>query len=366
MTTGRPTVLVTGIAGNLGQRLLPLLADYDIVGLDLKVPERAQGLRFERVDLAEEASCRRMVQLVNDTGATAIIHLAFVSDPQRTGILDIDRMWRTNVAGTARVMEAVSEINRHGGRVSKFIFPSSFSAYGPDTSGAVKEDAPLRAHTLPSAIHNKEADEVVRYRADTMGDCSTYLFRPHILTGASVQNYIIGMLRGTPTGTGKRAEKMRSEGERLPILLPMGDAYLEKRFQFLHVDDMARLLAYVLKRRDRSREVTVLNVAGRGDSITVARCAELANAEIKRMPKWACRRALTLRWTRGISAFPPEALPYLTGSSTMDCTRLRHFLGSDYEKIIQHTVEDALADCFRSEVTPASPISSGESSAINS
>ena len=33
-------------------------------------------------------------------------------DPVRAGVLDLDRMWQINVAGTARVMEAITEANR--------------------------------------------------------------------------------------------------------------------------------------------------------------------------------------------------------------------------------------------------------------
>ena len=53
-----------------------------------------------------------MYELLRDTHAYAVIHLAFVIDPVRTGVLDVDRMWQINVAGTARVMEAVTEVNR--------------------------------------------------------------------------------------------------------------------------------------------------------------------------------------------------------------------------------------------------------------
>ena len=84
---------------------------------------------------------------------------------------------------------------------------------------------------------------MVRYRAESLGDCLTYILRPHIFTGASVQNYMVGALRGTPLGQGKRAARMRAEGKRLPLMLPRGEKYLEKRFQFVHVDDVARLLA---------------------------------------------------------------------------------------------------------------------------
>ena len=40
------------------------------------------------------------------------------------------------------------------------------------------------------------------------------------------------------------------------------------------------------------------------------------------------RIVLRLLWKFGISSIPPEALPYMIGSYTMDTTRLQQFLGS--------------------------------------
>ena len=259
-------------------------------------------------------------------------------------------MWQINVAGTARLMEAVSVVNRTGGNpIKQFIFPSSVAAYGPETSGPVKEDAPLRAHTLPYAIHKRESDEVVRYRAESLGDCRTYILRPHIFTGVSVQNYMVGALRGTALGKSKRASRMRAEGKRLPLMLPRGSKYLEKRFQFVHVDDMARLLVMLLYRPPSDPPMTIMNVAGRGEAITVQRCAEIAQAQIKIAPtRAAFRAALRLLWRFGISSIPPEAMPYLIGSYTMDTARLQEFLGADYPRVIQYTIEDALKDSFKS------------------
>jgi nucleoside-diphosphate-sugar epimerase len=300
------------------------------------------------VDLGREASCWSIIELLRETGATSVVHLAFILDPQRSGVLDGERMWQINVAGTARVMEAISVVNRTGGHVEQFVFSSSVSAYGPDTPGPVKEDAPLRAHTLPYAMHKRESDEVVRYRAASLGDCRVYILRPHIFTGASMQNYMVGALRGTPLGKGKRAARMRAAGKRLPLMLPLGQKYLEKRFQFVHVDDVARLLAYLLYRPRTDPPLTILNVAGRGESITIQRCAEIARAEVKRVPRAACRPILGALWKLGISSIPPAALPYMIGSYTMDTTRLQNLLGESYPRIIQYTVEDALRDSFNS------------------
>jgi nucleoside-diphosphate-sugar epimerase len=302
------------------------------------------------MDLGREACCRQLIELLRATGADSVIHLAFVLDPQRTGVLDVERMWQINVAGTARVMEAISVVNRTGGDVRRFIFPSSVAAYGPETPGAVKEDAPLRAHTLPYAIHKRECDEVVRYRAESLGDCRSYILRPHIFTGASMQNYMIGVLRGTPLGPSKRAARMRAEGRRLPLMLPRGAKYLDKRVQFVHVDDVARLLLVLLDRPVTDAPITIMNVAGRGGSLTLQRCAEIAHATIKRVPGRAVfHTILKLLWRFGISAIPPDALPYLIGSYTMDTTRLQQFLGSDYLSVIQFTIEDALRDSFNAK-----------------
>src|SRR5271169_3532988 len=271
MTKSAATVIVTGISGNLGKRLLPLLGDFRVVGVDLQPPDTPQPLEFHAMNLGHEASCRELTQLIRNTNARSVVHLAFVMDPLRVGPLDAERTWQINVAGTARVMEAISVVNRTGGNVRQFMFTSSVAAYGPENSGAVMEDSALRGHTLPYAIHKRESDEVVRYRAESLGECRTYILRPHIFTGASMQNYIVGALRGTPSGAGKRAARMRAEGRRLPLMLPRGAKYLEKRLQFLHVDDMARLLVVLLYRPQTDPLITVMNVAGRGEPLTVQR-----------------------------------------------------------------------------------------------
>jgi nucleoside-diphosphate-sugar epimerase len=345
------SVLVTGVSGNLGARVLLQLSASKVVGVDLYPPASSSGLsRFESMDVSDEDSCDQLVRLLREEDVRAVVHLAFVIDPVRTGILDVERMWQVNVAGTARVMEAIAEINRHGGRVEKFIFISSVSAYGPETPGPVDEDFQLAAHTLPYAVHKKQADEVVQRRAGQLEDCSTFILRPHIFAGASMQNYLIGALRGTPTGKGKWAERLRQRATRLPILVPFGERYLKSRFQFVHVDDVARLIAYILA-RPASASMTVLNVAGKGDALPFSECARIANAKLLRLPgRSFCRAVLKLMWMLGISGVPPDALPYILGSYTMDTSRLRQYLGRDYEMVIQYTISGALADSFVPEV----------------
>jgi nucleoside-diphosphate-sugar epimerase len=351
-TASKPCIIVTGISGNLGGRLLRLLDDFQVIGVDFASPKTDLPIRFEKIDLGRESACRQLVQIIRESNARAIVHLAFVIDPLQTGVLDVERMWQINVAGTARVMEAITEINRHGGNVDTFIFPSSVSAYGPQTNGPVKEDSPLGAHTLPYAIHKQESDDVVRFRAESLGRCATYLLRPHIFAGATMRNYMVGALRGTPTGKSQRASRMRVEGKRLPLLMP-GKQCLSNRIQFVHVDDMARLIAHILHRPASAKnELKVLNVAGRGDSVTLEQAAHIANAKIVNVRyRWVMQKALQFIWDIGLSGIPPEALPYMIGSYTMDTTRLKQFLGNDYESVIKYTVTAALEDSLREDAS---------------
>ena len=350
----KPTVVVTGISGNLGLRLLPLLADYQVIGVDLNPPKISQSLRFVRMDFAQEESCRQMFLLLKESRAFAVLHLAFVIDPVRTGVLELERMWQINVAGTARVMEAITEANRYEAIVQKFVFPSSVSVYGPDFREEATEDFRFGAHTLPYAIHKMESDKVVQQRAPALRGCSVYMLRPHIFAGASVENYLIGAFRGTPNGRSKRAARMRAAGNRLPVMLPYGERYLANRIQFVHVDDMARLLAYIVRKTEpEAQRLTVLNVAGRGEPMTFAECIGMANGKLIRVPgKSTFKLILKLLWASGVSAIPPAAMPYMTGQYIMNTDRLRNFLGADYEEVMRYSIRDAFADCFASNPAP--------------
>ena len=227
VNTQKPTVLITGVSGNLGVRLLKQLADFNVIGTDIREPEGAYELaRFEKVDLAEERSCDQLLDLMRAYRPESVVHLAFILDPLRSGVVEKKRMWQVNVAGTSRVTEAIAEHNRMLGVIDKFIFPSSALVYGPDLSKPVTEDAPLNAQSLPYALHQQEADRTVQSRAKGM-KTKVYILRPHVFAGPTVQNYQMGVLRGIPGGKGRLAERLRRQGKRLPLWLPSRGDYLD-------------------------------------------------------------------------------------------------------------------------------------------
>jgi len=253
------------------------------------------------------------------------------------------------VAGTARVIEAITEANRQWPMVEKFIFLSSVAAYGPGLSEPAAEQAPLAAHTYVYGMHKMEADRVVQQRASALRGAATYILRPHIFAGAGIDNYFMEAFRGIPGGRSKRAERMRREGKRLPCMLPAGEKYLRHRIQFVHIEDVARLVAFIVaKTAPESEGLTILNVAGRGGALTFEECVRLAHAALVRVPtEKAFHLVLRVLWAIELSTIPPDVAPYMTSDTLMDTSRLERFLGPEYEKVIRFPVVEAFGECFR-------------------
>ena len=349
----KPAILVTGVSGNLGLRLLEYASDFDVIGVDLHPPETGPVAAFEQMDLAEERSCGQLLDLLRRYRPEGIAHLAFVGDSRPTAALTRDLMWHTNVAGTGRVLEAIAEHNRMLGGIDRFVFPSTALLYGASTNRPLAEDAPLQKSALLYAQHKHEADLTIQARAHAL-KCKTCILRLQPFAGPGASNFWLSALRGQPIGDGRVARRMQRRNTRFPLPLPSKGSFLEHKFQFVHVDDVARLVAAALRRRQSDPPLSIINVAGRGEPVTLATATRMANTEIKRMPgRRACNMALKFLWNMGVSAVPPEALPFLLGSSVLDTARLRVFLGDDYRKVMQFTCEEALAASF--EKQPPAP-----------
>lgn len=355
-------ILVTGISGNLGCRLAPLLKGYDIVSADLfPPPSGVRAGEFYQLDLSGAEGREKLARLVLDSGVEAVLHLAFVVDQVRSGILDRERMRQTNVEGTRRLLEAVAEANSHGGgtaggpgpaapRVRLVVYLSSVSAYGTGQQAPLTEDAPLAAHSLPYAVDKRETDLLCQQMFPRLGGAALYIYRPHIYAASATQNWLIDGVRGRASGRGWLAQLARRTGWHVPVVLPAA-ADARKPLQFVHTDDVARALAWTLS-HFREGALEILNLAGEGP-LALEDCAKLARTPIVRLGSdGLVRFLLRFFYAMGLSAVPPEALPYYLAPPTMDTRRLRAALGHDYEQVVRFTTRAALEDALgRSPVT---------------
>jgi nucleoside-diphosphate-sugar epimerase len=345
-------ILVTGISGNLGRRLAPLLAGYEVVSADLYPPP--SGVRageFHRVDLSTPDGREILARLVLDSGAEAVLHLAFVVDQVRSGILDRERMRQTNVEGTRRLLEAVAEANASGRatpeepRIRLLVYLSSVSAYGTGHAPLLSEDAPLAAHSLPYAVDKRETDLLCQQMFLRLGGAALYIFRPHIYAAAATQNWLIDGVRGRASGRGSLARLARRLGWRVPVLLP-AEADTSTELQFVHTDDVARTLAWTLA-HFRAGALEIFNLAGEGP-LALEECARLAGTPVVRVhTERTVRFLLRIFYKLGLSAVPAEALPYYLQPPTMDTRRLRATLGKDYEEVVRYTTRAALEDALQ-------------------
>src|SRR5215467_1038324 len=116
-----PTILITGVSGSLGLRLVRQLPGYQVIGVDVREPAAPTGLfHFSQIDLAKERSCDQLLELIRAYRPETVVHLAFVMDPLRSGLPDRRAMWHVNVVGSSRVSEAIAEHNRMVGGIEKF------------------------------------------------------------------------------------------------------------------------------------------------------------------------------------------------------------------------------------------------------
>ncbi|MBI4466547.1 MAG: NAD-dependent epimerase/dehydratase family protein [Acidobacteria bacterium] len=346
--TPRPPLLVTGLSGNLGQRLAPHLKEHLLVGVDLFPPQLDHPqVQFCPLDISQGDAPAVLEGLIRDAQVRQVIHLAFVLDPARTGAMARQRQWEINVRGTRHLLEAVERVNRRDRQVDFFLYLSSVTSYGPLLPYPVREDYPQEPHTYTYALHKKETDEMCRARHTRLNGCAVYVVRGHIFLGPGVDNFIVRALRGRPSDRTWLGRWVQRRRWRLPLLLPRGEKY-RGHYQFMHIDDAARLMAWLCHHFEPGKLV-VLNAQGRGAPVTGDDLARLCGLPLLRLPSYSLVGLLyRFFWGVGLSPVPPEAFPYFAGSYLMNTERLERLLGADYPQVIHFTAEEAV----RATVTP--------------
>jgi nucleoside-diphosphate-sugar epimerase len=282
------SIAVTGAAGVLGQRLLPLLdASTRVVALDVREPERrTPQLEFHRVDLAT-ADVKPLLE-----GVDVIVHLAAITDP----ILDDALMARVNVEGTRRLLEAASAVG-----VQRIVRVSTAAVYGAYSNNPVPldEDAALRPNPgFTPAVHSAEVERLLGEWRDAHPGVSLTVLRAAPVCAPGHNQLAARLLAGRPP--------LRLRGEAPPI-------------QVVHADDVASALALVV----RESLTGVYNVSADGwvDAGTVAELLD-GRPSVAVSPELA-GRFIGWLWRSGVGDVPGSILPYLMYPWVLANDRLR-------------------------------------------
>lgn len=153
---GKPLVLVTGAAGNIGRSLGEALGDrFRVVGLDLV--DADEGFPILEVDLTDDASVSKaMARLRRDHGSriASVIHLAAYFDFSGE---DKPAYRTVNVEGTRRLLKALQDFE-----VGQFVYSGTMLVHAPGQPGeTIDEHQPIEpGWAYPRS--KAEAEAVIR------------------------------------------------------------------------------------------------------------------------------------------------------------------------------------------------------------
>ncbi len=140
MSSGKPTILVTGGAGYIGSHtvLALLQAGYEVVVLDNLVYGHRDLLEKLQVELVVGDTGDRVLldNLFQTHDIAAVMHFsayAYVGE----SVSDPAKYYRNNVIGTLTLLEAMLAAS-----VNKFVFSSTCATYGVPTVLPITEDHP--------------------------------------------------------------------------------------------------------------------------------------------------------------------------------------------------------------------------------
>ncbi|WOS65808.1 NAD-dependent epimerase/dehydratase family protein [Sinorhizobium fredii] len=244
----RPTVLITGSSGFLGQAIAGGLKDrYHVIGLDVAAPKGSSDrLETIEIDLTSDDSVGRAVAEVGKRSGgrvASVIHLAAYYDT--TG-KDDPKYDAVNVQGTRRLLTALK-----GLETEQFIFSSTLLVHAPSPQKGVRinEDSPLE----PAWAYPRSKAETEAVIAKEHGQINTVILR---LAGVYDEDCRAAFI----------AQQIARIFERLPTAyLFTGD--LGAGQPYLHKDD---LVDAFVRSVDRRAELPAENVMLIGEEETLS------------------------------------------------------------------------------------------------
>ncbi|ANZ40119.1 NAD-dependent dehydratase [Lentzea guizhouensis] len=298
-------VVVTGATGNVGTALLRRLAkesDIEVHGISRRRPaneEPYRGVRWTPVDVGRPGAEEVLAAAFEN--ADAVVHLAWMIQPSH----DDRALYRTNVAGSARVFTAAVEAG-----VGHLVHMSSVGAYSPGDKGLrVDESWPVRGVRTSFYSRHKAAVEHL------LGQFESQLLvtrpRPGLIlqadAGSEIRDYFLGSL--VPRWLFRH---------RIPIL-PLPRRMV---LQFVHADDVADGLVRILRHRPQGAVNLVADPV-----VTPRVLAEVLGGRHVPVPARLMRLIANVSWMLRLQPTPPGWIDLALQSPLLDASRARDELG---------------------------------------
>jgi len=161
MPPRRPSILVTGASGFIGQHMLQAMKnDFMIYALARRVPDEPSlihqpNIVWIRADIAERSSLESALGMLRDRGGVDyVMHLAGFYDFNYDQNTEYER---TNIVGTRNVLEQSRALN-----IERFLFASSLAACEfPSNAQVLTERSPTDA-VFAYARSKSKGEELVR------------------------------------------------------------------------------------------------------------------------------------------------------------------------------------------------------------
>jgi UDP-glucose 4-epimerase len=325
-------VVVVGATGNVGSSLVRALSADERIASVLGLARRRPALDLPKVQW-RSADIRTDALAPLFEGADAVVHLAWLIQPSR----ELTTLWRTNVAGSQRVFDAVAAAD-----VPALVYASSVGAYSPGPKDrAVDESWPTDG--IRSSFYSRHKADVER-RLDAF----------------EREWSAVRVVRLRPALTFKRSsatEQKRLFAGRLvpgflarPGLIPVFPDVPRLRFQAVHTADVAE--AYRLAVTGEGRGP--FNIAAE-PALDPARLAQILDARLVGVPDRVMRRTVDVTWRLHLQPSPPGWADLALQSPLLDTTRARTELGWSPTRTGEDAIKELLAGLRegRGEPTPA-------------
>ena len=272
-------ILITGCSGYLAQRLIDACkSDPDIEwigGIDVRSPKNKEDIRFFSLDVRSP----EIATLLQQNHVTTVVHLAWVFNPTHEPQLEYD----VDVEGSRNILKCVQ-----AARIPYLVYLSSTTSYGPhpDNPEIFDETYPRRGHAgYLYSKYKAEVDHIMLEFMQQNPNQDMFVIRAPIILGPNTRNVVTQMTE-------------------LPVLV--GVRGFDPPMQFLHEQDLQRLLAWSIHRKPKG----VFNVTGHG----IIRYSQIMK-HLKKPSVWVPASllypALGALWSLRMVPFPASILDFV-------------------------------------------------------